>query len=89
MGLHLLPYGIKNKELQRIGFKKARVNSSLPGTSLASMESLSLPLMQEVVLSADIKCEECQKRIAYIMSRLKGEEGNTHVYIYWCSEVIQ
>ncbi|KAJ0037846.1 hypothetical protein Pint_23289 [Pistacia integerrima] len=66
---------IKNKELPRIGFKKSRTNSSLPGTSLASLESLSMPLVQEVVFSADIKCEECQKRVADIMSRLKATES--------------
>ncbi|PON94449.1 Heavy metal-associated domain containing protein [Trema orientale] len=45
------------------------------GTSLASVESLSLPLVQEIVLSADIGCSECQKRIAEIMSRMSETES--------------
>ncbi|KAK8482792.1 hypothetical protein V6N11_024240 [Hibiscus sabdariffa] len=42
----------------------------LPGTSLASVESLSMPLVQEVVISADIGCSACQKKIADIISRM-------------------
>ncbi|XP_021615214.1 uncharacterized protein LOC110616973 isoform X2 [Manihot esculenta] len=57
------------KETPRIGRKKPK-NMLLPGTSLASVESLSVPLVQEVVLSADIRCAECQVRIAEIMSRM-------------------
>ncbi|ESR50927.1 hypothetical protein CICLE_v100332122mg, partial [Citrus x clementina] len=29
-----------------------------------------MPLVQEVVLSADIRCSECQKRVADMMSKL-------------------
>ncbi|GKV43959.1 hypothetical protein SLEP1_g51191 [Rubroshorea leprosula] len=47
-------------------------NIVLSGASLASVESLSMPLVQEIVLSADIRCAECQKRVADIMSRMKG-----------------
>ncbi|WZY76394.1 hypothetical protein YC2023_022778 [Brassica napus] len=38
--------------------------------SLASVASLSMPLIQEIVLSADIKCSDCQEKIADIMSRM-------------------
>ncbi|KAF2311133.1 hypothetical protein GH714_019647 [Hevea brasiliensis] len=62
------------KETPRIGFKKPK-NMLLPGTSLASVESLSVPLVQEVVLSADIRCAECQKRVAEIMSRMTDTES--------------
>ncbi|KAH9707436.1 hypothetical protein KPL70_012573 [Citrus sinensis] len=62
--------GVKNKELPGIEFKKSRRTKSLTGTSLASIESLSMPLVQEVVLSADIRCSECQKRVADMMSKL-------------------
>lgn len=96
--------GVKNKELPGIEFKKSRRTKSLTGTSLASIESLSMPLVcilsysmklvlnffpppvdfglvcascqcqvQEVVLSADIRCSECQKRVADMMSKLNGE----------------
>ncbi|KAB2624302.1 hypothetical protein D8674_015962 [Pyrus ussuriensis x Pyrus communis] len=41
-----------------------------PGTSLASAESLSMPLLQEVVLSADISCSDCQKRLSEMMSKM-------------------
>ncbi|KAK3421703.1 uncharacterized protein LOC104453805 [Eucalyptus grandis] len=44
-------------------------------TSLASIESLTMPLMQEVVLSADIRCAECQKRVADVMSRMSETES--------------
>ncbi|XP_010470813.1 PREDICTED: uncharacterized protein LOC104750678 [Camelina sativa] len=39
-------------------------------TSLASVASLSMPLIQEIVLSADIRCSDCQEKVADIMSRM-------------------
>nr|AFK37955.1 unknown [Medicago truncatula] len=54
--------------------KSAGVKSfPLSGTSLASLESLSLPLVQEVVLSADMQCETCQKRVADIITKMNAE----------------
>ncbi|OIW06926.1 hypothetical protein TanjilG_18314 [Lupinus angustifolius] len=48
----------------------------LSGTStLASMESLSLPLVQEVVLSADMQCEKCQRRVADIITKMNETES--------------
>ncbi|KAK8657607.1 hypothetical protein V6N13_035837 [Hibiscus sabdariffa] len=47
----------------------------LPGTSLASVESLSMPLVQEVVISADIGCSVCQKKIADIISRMNDTDS--------------
>ncbi|KAJ4710537.1 Heavy metal-associated domain containing protein [Melia azedarach] len=69
-------HGVKNKELsdEGTGFKKSRTKL-LPGTSLASVESLSMPLVQEVVLSADIRCAECQKRVAEMISKLNETES--------------
>ncbi|WJX21422.1 hypothetical protein P8452_10864 [Trifolium repens] len=60
------------KELQKTGLK---VSNSFPlsGTSLASLESLSLPLVQEVVLSADMQCESCQKRVSDIITKMNAE----------------
>ncbi|XP_062111163.1 uncharacterized protein LOC133822739 [Humulus lupulus] len=55
--------------------KKSSERLLVHGTSLASVESLSLPLVQEIVLSADIGCSECQKRIAEIMSRMSETES--------------
>jgi hypothetical protein len=101
------------KETQRIGIKKSK-NMLYSGTSLASAESLTVPLVstlslslhlltlslhvlffsptvkelckfswfivgadckqvQVVVLSADIRCAECQRRVADIMSRMNGK----------------
>ncbi|KAL1807762.1 hypothetical protein ACET3Z_024752 [Daucus carota] len=40
--------------------------------TLASVESLTLPLVQEVVLLADFHCKGCQERVADIMSRMNG-----------------
>ncbi|XP_024027918.1 uncharacterized protein LOC21393331 isoform X2 [Morus notabilis] len=57
------------KKVPVIGIRKSD-RFLLHGTSLASVECLSLPLVQEIVLSADIRCSECQKRIAEIMSRM-------------------
>ncbi|KAH7840642.1 hypothetical protein Vadar_019642 [Vaccinium darrowii] len=55
--------------------KKSSSSSSLvlSGTSLASVESLTMPLVQEVVLLADFRCAKCQKRVAEIISRMNGE----------------
>ncbi|KAG7658879.1 hypothetical protein ISN44_As01g058220 [Arabidopsis suecica] len=39
-------------------------------TSLASVASLSMPLIQEIVLSADIRCSDCQEKVADIMARM-------------------
>ncbi|KAG6764179.1 hypothetical protein POTOM_031638 [Populus tomentosa] len=101
------------KEMPGIGVKKSN-NMLYSGTSLASVESLTLPLVcslslsplsyadltfftysiynqtlmqvlmicggwllkvQEIVLSADIRCAECQKRLAEIMSRTNETES--------------
>ncbi|XP_011008058.1 PREDICTED: uncharacterized protein LOC105113540 isoform X2 [Populus euphratica] len=62
------------KEIQRIGIKKSK-NMLYSGTSLASVESLTVPLVQVVVLSADIRCAECQRRVADIMSRMNETES--------------
>ncbi|XP_059649402.1 uncharacterized protein LOC132295239 [Cornus florida] len=42
-------------------------------TSLAYFESLTMPLVQEVVISADFRCAECQKRVAHLISKMNGE----------------
>ncbi|KAM3691414.1 hypothetical protein ACB098_08G013300 [Castanea mollissima] len=57
------------KESPGIGIRKSK-SLLLSGTSLASVESLSMPLVQEVVISADIRCSDCQKRVADMMSRM-------------------
>ncbi|XP_057543177.1 uncharacterized protein LOC130821429 [Amaranthus tricolor] len=46
-----------------------------PQYSLAFLESLTMPQVQEVVLSADVRCIECQKRIGDMISRFNETES--------------
>ncbi|GLU04761.1 hypothetical protein SLE2022_218930 [Rubroshorea leprosula] len=62
------------EELPGIEFIESK-NILLPESSLASVESLSMPLVQEIVVSADIRCARCQKRVADIISRMKETES--------------
>ncbi|KAF7827832.1 uncharacterized protein G2W53_018996 [Senna tora] len=48
---------------------------SFSGTTLASMESLSLPLVQEVVLFADMQCKNCQKRVSDVITKMNGKKA--------------
>ncbi|QCE08635.1 hypothetical protein DEO72_LG9g3664 [Vigna unguiculata] len=59
------------KEIQKVGLEISN-RFPLTRTTLASMESLSLPVVQEVVLSADMQCEKCQKRVADIIAKMNG-----------------
>ncbi|CAK9316852.1 unnamed protein product [Citrullus colocynthis] len=56
-----------------IGVRKQKIFPR--ASSLASMESLSLPLVQEIVLTADIRCAECQKKLANILSKMNDTES--------------
>ncbi|KAH1094012.1 hypothetical protein GYH30_039653 [Glycine max] len=58
------------KELEKVGLKISK-SFPLTRTTLASMESLSLPV--EIVLSADMQCEKCQKRVADIITKMNGK----------------
>ncbi|ESW25425.1 hypothetical protein PHAVU_003G034800 [Phaseolus vulgaris] len=63
------------RELQKVvGIKKSK-GFPLGGsrTSLASMESLSMPQVQEVVLSADMQCEKCHRRVTDIIAKMSAE----------------
>ncbi|XP_058737732.1 uncharacterized protein LOC131609917 isoform X1 [Vicia villosa] len=62
----------KRREVQKSA-AGIKVSKSFPLSSLASLESLSLPLVQEVVLSADMKCENCQKRVSDIITKMNAE----------------
>ncbi|GFZ16124.1 hypothetical protein Acr_25g0005330 [Actinidia rufa] len=72
----------------------------LPRTSLASVESLTMPLecrcfmhpscahaslvncrSTKLFLLADFQCEECQKRVADIVSRMNGETESVVVSV--------
>ncbi|KAH1035618.1 hypothetical protein AAZX31_20G102300 [Glycine max] len=62
------------KELQKVSLKLSK-DFPLTRTTLASMESLSLPVVQQVVLSADMQCEKCQKRVADILTKMNETES--------------
>ncbi|KAK9091247.1 hypothetical protein Sjap_024424 [Stephania japonica] len=62
------------KKLARLGANRPK-RLLLPPKSLASVESLSMPLVHKVVLSADLGCIECQKRLADVLSRLKEKQS--------------
>ncbi|XP_051122601.1 uncharacterized protein LOC127245646 isoform X2 [Andrographis paniculata] len=47
-------------------------------TSLAAVESLAMPLVQEVVFLADFRCGRCQKRVAEIMSKMNAIKLGSH-----------
>ncbi|KNA03148.1 hypothetical protein SOVF_211920 isoform A [Spinacia oleracea] len=46
-----------------------------PQTSLGFIESLTMPHFQEVVISADVRCTDCQKRILDMISRFDETES--------------
>ncbi|KAL9260798.1 hypothetical protein AKJ16_DCAP25709 [Drosera capensis] len=54
---------------------KADEPTLLPRATLASLESLTMPIVQEVVISADIRCKDCQNRIAAVLSRMTETES--------------
>lgn len=61
----------KKKNQNRITKTKGM---QLPGTSsLASIESLAIPLVQEVVFLADFRCAKCQQRVAEAMAKMNGK----------------
>ncbi|XP_073136302.1 uncharacterized protein [Henckelia pumila] len=39
-------------------------------TSLAAIESLAIPRVQEVVFFVDFRCESCRRKVAKIMSKI-------------------
>ncbi|XP_022733540.1 uncharacterized protein LOC111287324 isoform X1 [Durio zibethinus] len=67
-------HGQAKKEVTVVESNKPK-SLLLPGTSLASVESSSMPLVHEIVLSADIRCAECQRRITDIMSRMNETDS--------------
>ncbi|XP_014520483.1 uncharacterized protein LOC106777411 isoform X2 [Vigna radiata var. radiata] len=57
---------------RKLEIKKSKGGSR---TSLASMESLSMPQVQEVVLSADMQCEKCQRKVTDIITKMNETES--------------
>lgn len=67
-------------ELHEIAIKSSK-DFPLFGTSLASIESLSMPKVHEVVLSADMQCEKCQKRVIDIITKMNVETESMEVNV--------
>ncbi|XP_071692829.1 uncharacterized protein [Rutidosis leptorrhynchoides] len=53
--------------------KKSKKNNVKVPTTLASIESLTFPKVQEVVLLADYRCKLCRDRVANIVARYNGD----------------
>ncbi|KAG9136889.1 hypothetical protein Leryth_020615 [Lithospermum erythrorhizon] len=53
--------------------KKPNIGEFRKSTTLASMESLSMPEVHEVVFLADFRCSKCQERVAEVMSKMNGD----------------
>ncbi|XP_051145342.1 uncharacterized protein LOC127261161 [Andrographis paniculata] len=63
-------------------WKKGAGNGVVSGrTTLAAIESLAIPLVQEVVFLADFKCSRCQQRVAEIMSKMNGETQSVMISV--------
>ncbi|XP_009589571.1 uncharacterized protein [Nicotiana tomentosiformis] len=77
--------------MQFVDRKKNRLSASsevdksmrreIPRVTLASIESLSVPLVQEVVFLADYRCTKCQQRVAEVMSKMNGETESVLVSV--------
>ncbi|KAK6157657.1 hypothetical protein DH2020_011905 [Rehmannia glutinosa] len=52
-----------------------------PRTTLAAIESLAMPLVQEVVFLADFRCARCQQRVADILSKMNGETQSVMISV--------
>ncbi|CAH1416881.1 unnamed protein product [Lactuca virosa] len=63
----------QNEEEEEETVFEKKKNMAVVPTTLATFESLTFPLVQEVVLLADFQCKRCQDRVADILSRLNGE----------------
>ncbi|KAK1425653.1 hypothetical protein QVD17_21008 [Tagetes erecta] len=61
----------QNEEDEEHEFEKNKL--VIVPTTLATIASLSFPLVQEVVVLADFRCKSCQDRVDNIVSRLNGE----------------
>ncbi|KAK3019079.1 hypothetical protein RJ639_004989 [Escallonia herrerae] len=62
------------KELTRLTTHRPKRLLPAP-TSLDSGKCLQMPLVQEVVLAADLKCAKCQMRVANVISEMDGMES--------------
>ncbi|KAL0380753.1 UNVERIFIED_CONTAM: hypothetical protein Sangu_0139600 [Sesamum angustifolium] len=63
----------KKDELTKMTATTGAKGSRPNRTTLAAVESLAVPLVQEVVFLADFRCARCQKRVAEIMAKMNGK----------------
>ncbi|XP_024988990.1 uncharacterized protein LOC112523566 [Cynara cardunculus var. scolymus] len=64
---------------EEVKLRKSKNMDIVPTTTLATIESLTFPLVQEVVFLADFRCKRCQDRVADIVSRLNGEADSVEI----------
>ncbi|XP_055819394.1 uncharacterized protein LOC129888436 isoform X2 [Solanum dulcamara] len=62
------------KELSRLKLQNKPKRLTFPQTS-TSTKCLPLPLIQEVVLDADLRCANCQNRISRVISNVEDVES--------------
>ncbi|KAL3510815.1 hypothetical protein ACH5RR_030216 [Cinchona calisaya] len=70
----------KKKNFTSTEGKKSR-DMSISRPTLASIESLAIPLVQEVVFLADFRCTKCQQRVAEVMAKMNGETDSVVVSV--------
>ncbi|KAM7267146.1 hypothetical protein ACFE04_009312 [Oxalis oulophora] len=58
------------RELFRIVIEKSTKFLFPKTTTSSSLMSLQLPMVKEVVLAADLKCNKCQDRVANVISSI-------------------
>ncbi|KAL2509645.1 heavy metal-associated isoprenylated plant protein 5 [Forsythia ovata] len=56
--------------------------SRLQGTTLATIESLAVPIEQELVFLADFRCSGCQQRVTEIVSKINEEIQSVVVSVF-------
>ncbi|KAL3631325.1 hypothetical protein CASFOL_024309 [Castilleja foliolosa] len=68
-------------KLKKDEFPTAPAAGRRPRITLAAVESLAIPLVQEVVFLADFGCTRCQERVAEILSKMDGETQSVMISV--------
>lgn len=69
------PLSWAKKEFARLRLQKQR-RLLPPSSSAATAKCLSLPpQVQEVIIAADLRCGECERRVAGILSKIDDVES--------------
>ncbi|XP_052295213.1 uncharacterized protein LOC102630781 isoform X3 [Citrus sinensis] len=72
----MMMMGLKTRSFQELNSRNQEELSRLLELALLPLNHYPcLLFVQEVVLSADIRCSECQKRVADMMSKLNETES--------------